>query len=180
MLCLWDENIINYCLGSVGLRWGSYQIQHRLNLQTICNASHALGQIENMESIHHLIVNGKHIVLGITGGIAAYKSADLTRRLMEAGTKVRIVMTRAATGFVTPLTFQALSGEQVFVDGINENTDTPETNAMKHIDLARWAEALLIASKAAPNTAPSAGLEHMFNLHPNLTSFRFLVGHGVA
>ena len=61
-------------------------------------------------------LTGKHIVIGITGGIAAYKSADLTRRLKEAGAKVRIVMTNAATEFVTPLTFQALSGYPVFFD----------------------------------------------------------------
>ena len=58
-------------------------------------------------------LNGKNIVIGITGGIAAYKSADLTRRLMEAGANVRIMMTTAATEFVTPLTFQALSGHPV-------------------------------------------------------------------
>ena len=58
-------------------------------------------------------LHGKHIILGITGGIAAYKSAELTRRLRDAGAMVRVVMTQAATGFVTPLTFQALSGNPV-------------------------------------------------------------------
>ena len=69
---------------------------------------------------------GKHIVIGITGGIAAYKSAELTRRLKEAGADVRIVMTTAATRFVTPLTFQALSGYPVFFDN---NNDTESSGA---------------------------------------------------
>ena len=59
-------------------------------------------------------LHGKNILLGITGGIAAYKSAELTRRLKDAGADVRVAMTHAATGFVTPLTFQALSGHCVF------------------------------------------------------------------
>jgi phosphopantothenoylcysteine synthetase/decarboxylase len=61
-----------------------------------------------------LSLKDKKVIVGITGGIAAYKSADLTRRLVEAGAEVRIVMTEAATEFVTPLTFQALSGHPVY------------------------------------------------------------------
>ena len=71
-------------------------------------------------------LNGKNIVIGITGGIAAYKTADLTRRLLEAGADIRIVMTAAATDFVTPLTFQALSGHPVFFD----NSDESSTSGM--------------------------------------------------
>jgi len=97
-------------------------------------------------------LSGKHIVIGITGGIAAYKSADLTRRLMEAGADVRIVMTNAATGFVTPLTFQALSGHPVFFD----NSDANETTGMKHIELARWADAIIIAPASANTIAKLA------------------------
>ena len=97
-------------------------------------------------------LNGKHIVLGITGGIAAYKSADLTRRLKEAGADVRIVMTTAATEFVTPLTFQALSGYPVFF----ENADDSATTGMKHIELARWADAILIAPASANTIAKLA------------------------
>ncbi|MDH3342991.1 MAG: bifunctional 4'-phosphopantothenoylcysteine decarboxylase/phosphopantothenoylcysteine synthetase, partial [Gammaproteobacteria bacterium] len=63
---------------------------------------------------------GKNILLGITGGIAAYKSAELTRRLKDAGAEVRVAMTRAATEFVTPLTFQALSGNPVHTELLNE------------------------------------------------------------
>ena len=89
-------------------------------------------------------LQNKHIVLIVTGGIAAYKSADLTRRLQEAGATVRVVMTDAATGFVTPLTFQALSGEPVRVE-----QNAGAANGMAHIELARWADLVL----AAPATA---------------------------
>lgn len=97
-------------------------------------------------------LNGKNIVIGITGGIAAYKSADLTRRLMEAGANVRIMMTAAATEFVTPLTFQALSGHPVFVD------KTPNTakSGMEHIELARWADIIVIAPASANTIAKLA------------------------
>lgn len=98
------------------------------------------------------MLTGKHIVIGITGGIAAYKSADLTRRLKEAGADVRIVMTNAATEFVTPLTFQALSGHPVFFD----NSDGNETSGMKHIELARWADAIIIAPASANTIAKLA------------------------
>jgi phosphopantothenoylcysteine decarboxylase/phosphopantothenate--cysteine ligase len=88
---------------------------------------------------------GKHIVLGITGGIAAYKSADLTRRLRENGAEVRVAMTPAATEFVTPLTFQALSGNPVH----HALLDPQSEAAMGHIELARWADAVLIAPASA-------------------------------
>ncbi|GMR01258.1 MAG: bifunctional phosphopantothenoylcysteine decarboxylase/phosphopantothenate--cysteine ligase CoaBC [Gammaproteobacteria bacterium] len=94
----------------------------------------------------------KHIIIGITGGIAAYKSADLTRRLIEADAEVRIVMTDAATEFVTPLTFQALSGHPVFVD----NNDETSSSGMKHIELARWADAIVIAPASANTIAKLA------------------------
>jgi phosphopantothenoylcysteine decarboxylase/phosphopantothenate--cysteine ligase len=97
-------------------------------------------------------LNGKNIIIGITGGIAAYKSADLTRRLKEAGADVRIVMTRAATEFVTPLTFQALSGYPVFFD----NADDSAVSGMKHIELARWADAIVIAPASANTIAKLA------------------------
>ncbi len=97
-------------------------------------------------------LTGKHIVIGITGGIAAYKSADLTRRLIEAGAEVRIVMTTAATEFVTPLTFQALSGHPVFFD----NSDDTASSGMKHIELARWADAIIIAPASANTIAKLA------------------------
>ncbi len=87
----------------------------------------------------------KRILLGVTGGIAAYKACELTRRLRDAGAEVRVVMTRAATEFVTPLTFQALSGQPV-----RGTLFDPEAEAgMDHIALARWADAILVAPATA-------------------------------
>ena len=90
-------------------------------------------------------LQGKNILLGVTGGIAAYKSAELTRRLRDAGAEVRVAMTRAATEFVTPLTFQALSGHPVHTQLLDENAEA----GMGHIELARWADAVLIAPASA-------------------------------
>ena len=90
-------------------------------------------------------LHGKNILLGITGGIAAYKSAELTRRLKDAGADVRVVMTQAATEFVTALTFQALSGNPVHTELLNEEAEA----GMGHIELARWADAILIAPTSA-------------------------------
>jgi phosphopantothenoylcysteine decarboxylase/phosphopantothenate--cysteine ligase len=90
-------------------------------------------------------VNGKHILLGVTGGIAAYKSADLVRRLRERGAEVRVVMTRAAQAFVTPLTFQAVSGQPVHT----ELLDAAAEAGMGHIELARWADCVLVAPATA-------------------------------
>jgi len=87
----------------------------------------------------------KRIVLGITGGIAAYKSAELVRRLREQGADVRVVMTEAAACFITPLTLQALSGHPVHVDLFEAEAQ----NGMGHIELARWADLLLIAPATA-------------------------------
>lgn len=91
------------------------------------------------------MLKGKHIVLGVTGGIAAYKSAELTRLLREAGAEVRVAMTPAACEFVAPLTFQALSGQPVGLELLR----AAEGGAMAHIDLARWADAVLIAPATA-------------------------------
>ena len=87
----------------------------------------------------------KRILLGVTGGIAAYKSADLVRRLRDAGAQVRVVMTAAAQTFVTPQTFQALSGNPVLTDDQAAHSDF----AMDHIAVARWAEVILIAPATA-------------------------------
>jgi len=87
----------------------------------------------------------KRILLGISGGIAAYKSAELVRLLRKNDYEVRIVMTHAATQFITPLTFQALSGHAVHTQLL----DASEENAMGHINLARWAELFLIAPASA-------------------------------
>src|SRR5512146_2634763 len=90
-------------------------------------------------------MQGKRILLGVTGGIAAYKSADLVRRLRERGAEVQVVMTAAAREFVTPLTFQALSGRPVRM----ELWDAAAEAAMGHIELARWAELVLVAPASA-------------------------------
>ncbi len=90
-------------------------------------------------------LQGKRILLGISGGIAAYKSADLTRRLREHGASVRVVMTRSACEFITPLTMQALSGQPVHVELLDYKTE----GAMGHIDLARWADVILVAPASA-------------------------------
>jgi phosphopantothenoylcysteine decarboxylase/phosphopantothenate--cysteine ligase len=87
----------------------------------------------------------KHIILGITGGIAAYKSAELCRLLIKAGAEVRVVMTAAACEFITPLTMQALSGQRVHRDLLDEDAEA----AMGHIELARWADLILIAPASA-------------------------------
>ncbi|MEW5249449.1 bifunctional phosphopantothenoylcysteine decarboxylase/phosphopantothenate--cysteine ligase CoaBC [Microbulbifer discodermiae] len=87
----------------------------------------------------------KRIVLGISGGIAAYKSADLVRRLRERGADVRVVMTRGAQEFIRPLTFQALSGNPVHSDLLDPAAEA----AMGHIELARWAGLILIAPASA-------------------------------
>jgi phosphopantothenoylcysteine decarboxylase/phosphopantothenate--cysteine ligase len=87
----------------------------------------------------------RNVLLGVTGGIAAYKSAQLIRDLQTAGATVRVVMTRAATEFITPLTLQALSGQPVHLDLL----DTEAEAAMGHIELARWADLVLIAPATA-------------------------------
>ena len=90
-------------------------------------------------------MQGKRILLGVTGGIAAYKSPDLVRRLRERGAEVQVVLTAAAARFVTATTFQAVSGRTVRSD----LWDTAAEAAMGHIELARWAEAVLIAPASA-------------------------------
>ncbi|MEX1031826.1 MAG: bifunctional phosphopantothenoylcysteine decarboxylase/phosphopantothenate--cysteine ligase CoaBC [Cellvibrionaceae bacterium] len=90
-------------------------------------------------------LTNKRIILGVTGGIAAYKSAEIIRRLQDQGADVRVVMTRAAQEFITPLTMQALSGNPVHLDLL----DTQAEAAMGHIELARWADLVLVAPASA-------------------------------
>ena len=91
----------------------------------------------------------KHILLGVSGGIAAYKAAELVRLLRKQGAEVRVVMTQSALEFISPLTFQALSGNPVHT----ELLDTEAENAMGHISLARWADILIIAPATANTLA---------------------------
>ena len=95
------------------------------------------------------ILQGKNIVLGITGGIAAYKMPELVRRLIDQGANVRVVMTDSAKAFITPLTLQAVSGNAVS----DTLLDTEAERAMGHIELAKWADLLLIAPASANSIA---------------------------
>jgi phosphopantothenoylcysteine decarboxylase/phosphopantothenate--cysteine ligase len=90
-------------------------------------------------------LTNKRVVLGITGSIAAYKSAELVRRLREAGADVRVVMTKASEAFITPLTMQALSGQPVHTDLLDPTAEA----AMGHIELAKWADVILVAPTSA-------------------------------
>ena len=101
-------------------------------------------------------LTGKRIVVGMTGGVAAYKTAELVRRMMDEGATVDVVMTEAATKFITPVTMQALSGRPVFVDP----WDPRVPNNMAHIDLSRGADAILVV--------------------PASTNFMARVAHGFA
>ena len=92
-----------------------------------------------------LSLSNKQIILGITGGIAAYKAAELCRLLIKAGADVRVVMTPSATEFITSLTFQALSGNRVQIELLDEEAEA----AMGHIELARWADLILVAPASA-------------------------------
>jgi phosphopantothenoylcysteine decarboxylase/phosphopantothenate--cysteine ligase len=95
----------------------------------------------------------KHIVLGITGGIAAYKSAEIVRRLIEQGAVVQVVMTEAAKAFIAPLTLQALSGRPVR----DSLLDPSAESGMGHIEIARWADQIVIAPASADFIARLAG-----------------------
>ena len=90
-------------------------------------------------------MKSRRIVLGVTGGIAAYKSADLVRRLRESGAEVRVIMSRGALAFITPLTFQAVSGNPVHTELLDETAEA----GMGHIELARWATEVLVAPASA-------------------------------
>ena len=101
------------------------------------------------------VFSNKNIILAVTGGIAAYKSAILVRRLKDYGFNVRVVMTKGAQAFITPLTFQALSGNPVHTEILD-----PEAEAgMGHIELARWADLVLVAPASCDTIAKfAAGL----------------------
>ena len=91
-----------------------------------------------IESIYDVMLplTGKKILLGVCGGIAAYKCAELTRRLIDQGAQVRIVMTTSAKEFITPLTMQAVSGHAIYDDLLDPQAEA----GMGHIELAKWAD----------------------------------------
>jgi len=90
-------------------------------------------------------LTAKRILLGISGGIAAYKSADLVRRLKERGAEVRVILTDAAQQFITPLTLQAVSGNPVSTSMLDPAAEA----AMGHIELAKWADLIVVAPASA-------------------------------
>ena len=98
-------------------------------------------------------LQNKRILLGVTGGIAAYKTAELVRELRRSGASVRVVMTMAACEFITPLTLQALSGNPVHTSLLDPEAEA----AMGHIELARWADLTLIAPASADFLARLSG-----------------------
>lgn len=101
--------------------------------------------MESVQGIETVSLIGKKIILGVTGGIAAYKAAELCRLLVKAGADVRVVMTAAAQQFVAPLTFQALSGKPV----LTSLWDAASGDGMEHIHLSRDADLLLVAPASA-------------------------------
>ncbi len=90
-------------------------------------------------------LSGKRILVGLTGGIACYKTAELVRRLQDCGASVTVAMTHAATQFVTPTTFQALSGNPVYTETLDDRME----NSMSHINLSRQADLILVAPASA-------------------------------
>src|SRR4051812_44309555 len=96
-------------------------------------------------------LEGSHILLGVSGGIASYKSCDLVRSLIKSGAEVQVVMTKNATQFVQPLTFETLSRNRVRVDEFSEANFSTD-----HIQLARWADVLVVAPATANSLAKLA------------------------
>nr|WP_093335165.1 bifunctional phosphopantothenoylcysteine decarboxylase/phosphopantothenate--cysteine ligase CoaBC [Salibacterium halotolerans] len=99
------------------------------------------------------MLEGRHVVLGVTGGIAAYKSAALASKLVQAGAEVKVIMTSHAEEFITPLTFQALTRDVVYDDTFAEK----EPEKVAHIDVADWADLIIIAPATADILAQAAG-----------------------
>jgi phosphopantothenoylcysteine decarboxylase/phosphopantothenate--cysteine ligase len=109
------------------------------------------------------MLKGKHIILGVTGGIAAYKTAWLVREFVKEGADVQVVMTRSATEFITPLTLSTLSRRHAIIDMFPASTDSPVDQWKTHIDLALWADLFLIAPASANTIAKiSHGLADNF------------------
>ncbi len=102
-------------------------------------------QLLHNHSLDDRSLDSKRVLLGVTGGIAAYKACELTRQLIALGAEVQVVMTQSAQQFVTPLSFQALSGRPVRTDLF----DSAAEAAMGHIELARWADLVVVAPASA-------------------------------
>lgn len=115
------------------------------------------------------------LLVGVTGGIAAYKAADLCSKAMKAGYEVRVMMTPSATRFVGPLTFEGLTGQPVFVDVLGTGADTEGSSAVRHISWARWPDVVCLApvtlttlSKLAVGIADNALLTVVHALEPEI------------
>jgi len=93
-----------------------------------------------------------HVLLGVSGGIAAYRAADLTSQLLKAGHQVRVVMTPSATRFVGPLTFEAMSGHPVMTDALAQ-AGTGTVSAVEHIEWAKWTDVAVVAPATANTLA---------------------------
>jgi phosphopantothenoylcysteine decarboxylase / phosphopantothenate---cysteine ligase len=102
------------------------------------------------------MLKGKHILLGVTGGIAAYKTAWLVREFVKEGAEIQVVMTRSATQFVTPLTLSTLSQREVVIEMFPPSTDQATEQRTKHIDLALWADVMFIVPATANTIAKIA------------------------
>lgn len=102
------------------------------------------------------MLTGKRILLGVTGGIAAYKSAFLVRELVRAGAEVQVIMTRSATQFVAPLTFSTLARREVVVEMFPPSPEQPTMQWTKHIELGMWGDAMMIAPASANTIAKIA------------------------
>lgn len=111
---------------------------------------------ETTRSAHETSLTGKHLIVGLTGGIAAYKVCELLRRLREQGARLSIIMTRAAGQFITPTTLQALSGGPVYTDADQWAGRHEQASAMAHIDLSRQADAIVVAPASAHFLAQTA------------------------
>ena len=98
------------------------------------------------------IIRGKKIILGVTGGIAAYKSAEIIRLFKTAGANIRVIMTASAKEFIRPLTLQALSGNPVHHQLLDEKAEL----GMSHIELAKWGDFIIIAPASADFIASMA------------------------
>ncbi len=102
------------------------------------------------------MLSGKHILLGVTGGIAAYKGAILVREFVRAGAEVQVVMTKAATHFITPLTLSTLSTREVIMEMFPSAPEEPTTQWTTHIELGMWADVMVIAPASANTVAKVA------------------------
>jgi phosphopantothenoylcysteine decarboxylase/phosphopantothenate--cysteine ligase len=102
------------------------------------------------------MMQGKHILLGVTGGIAAYKTAFLVRELVKAEAEVQVVMTPAAAEFITPLTLSVLSRREVIIEMFPPTPETPTSQWTKHIELGLWADVMMVAPASANTIAKMA------------------------